>query len=253
MNKPAIAFIVEEFIASGIEDIIIISSRRKKSLEDYFDHEAELRAVFEREGRSDRLALIAPPKARISFVRQTEMLGTGHALLQAMPLLGGEACVVAYPDDLHFGEVPLARQLISVYEQTGCSVLSAVHEPGDVSRYGVIDPDPDGIHMRGFVEKPKPGSEPSHEISIGRYLYTPDFFAALAEGWEKHSGGEYYHLYALEQLMSRGRLAWKRVEGRRLDTGEPEGYIEAILEYAWLQPQWRPVLHAFMERHRTGA
>ncbi len=246
INKPAIAFIVDEFIASGISDIIIITSRRKKSLDDYFDHDAELDAVFTREGKSDKLALAAPPKARFSFVRQTQMLGTGHALLQAAPLLGGEPCVVAYPDDLHFGAKPLSRQLIDMYDKTGCSVMAACHEPGDVSRYGVIDPAADGLHVKGFIEKPVKGREPSHEISIGRYLYTPEFFSLLEEGWKQHGTGEYYHLYALDKLIALGKVAWARVEGQRLDTGEPGGYLEAILEYAWSDPSYRAILDKFI-------
>lgn len=245
INRPAISFVVDEFIASGIHDIIVITSRRKKALDDYFDHDAELDAVFLKEGRADRLAAAAPPDARFSFVRQMEMRGTGHALLQAAPLLGGEPCVVAYPDDLHFGEVPLARQLMDAYERTGCSVMSACREAGDVSRYGVIDPAPDGIHVRGFVEKPAPGTEPSHEISVGRYLYTPEFFSVLEEGWRAHGTGEYYHLYALERLIAAGKVAWVPVAGKRLDTGEPGGYLEAILEYAWADPAYRPVIERF--------
>ncbi len=246
INKPSIAFVVDEFVASGIEDIIIITSRRKKALDDYFDYEAELEAVFAREGKADKAALIAPPRARISFVRQTEMRGTGHALLQAAPFLGGEPCVVAYPDDLHFGARPLARQLIDMYEKTGHCVLAAVHDPGDVSRYGVIDPAPDGTGVRGFIEKPPKGREPSHEISIGRYLYTPEFFDLLAEGWKKHSSGEYYHIYALDRMIQAGKVDWKAVEGQRLDTGEPNGYLEAILEYAWADPAYRAVVERFI-------
>lgn len=246
INKPSIAFVVDEFVASGIEDIVIITSRRKKSLDDYFDHEAELEAVFAREGRDDKAALIAPPAARISFVRQTEMRGTGHALLQAAPLLGGEPCVVAYPDDLHFGTPPLARQLMDVHERTGGCVLATVHDPGDVSRYGVVDPAPDGESVRGFVEKPTKGSEPSHEISIGRYLYTPEFFELLAEGWKRHEDGEYYHIYALDRMIAAGKVAYKSVEGQRLDTGEPAGYLEAVLEYAWREPAWREVIRRFV-------
>ncbi len=246
INKPSIAFVVDEFVASGIEDIIIITSRRKKALDDYFDHEAELEAVFAREGKPDKAALIAPPAARISFVRQTEMRGTGHALLQAAPLLGGEPCVVAYPDDLHFGSPPLARQLIDVYERTGSCVLAALHESGDVSRYGVIDPAPDGVTVKGFIEKPAKGAEPSHEVSIGRYLYTPEFFKILAEGWKKHGAGEYYHTYALDRMIAAGKVAWTRLEGLRLDTGDPSGYLEAILEYAWRDPAYRAVVERFV-------
>ncbi|HOX91354.1 MAG TPA: sugar phosphate nucleotidyltransferase, partial [Spirochaetales bacterium] len=103
VTKPAISFVVDEFVASGISDIIIITSRRKKPLDDYFDRDIELEELFTREGKRDKLALIAPPPVRVSFVRQRVMMGTGHALLQAASLIGDGPCVVAYPDDLHFG------------------------------------------------------------------------------------------------------------------------------------------------------
>ena len=244
-TRPSIAYIVDEFVASGIRDIVIISSRRKKALEDYFDREVELEELFRREGRPDKLAAIAPPEARISFVRQAEMRGTGHALLQVRNLVGNEACVVAYPDDLHVGPKPLARQLVEVHEKTGKCVLATILEPGDVSRYGVVDPEPDGVGVRGFVEKPALGKEPSHEVSIGRYLYTPEFFAYLEEGWAKHTGGEYFHAYALGKLIEAGKMAYKRVEGERLDTGDPAGYLEAILREAAASPALRPTLERF--------
>ena len=245
-TKPSIAFIVDEFVQSGIEDIIIISSRRKKSLEDYFDREIELEGLFLKEGRKDKLALIEVPAARISFVRQTEMRGTGHALLQVKELIGNEACVVAYPDDLHVGDIPLARQLIDLYSQTGKCVLATILEPGDVSRYGVVDPEPDGVGVRGFVEKPARGREPSHEVSIGRYLYTPEFFEKVAEGWALHTAGEYYHSYALDRMIEAGKVAFKRVDGERLDTGDPAGYLEAILRNAALDPALKPALDRFI-------
>ncbi len=244
--KPSIAYIVEEFVASGIEDIVIISSRRKKVLEDYFDREIELEGVFAREGKRDKMALIAPPAARVVFVRQTEMRGTGHALLQVKNLIGDEPCVVAYPDDLVLSEKPLARQLAELYASTGKCVLATIHEPGDVFRYGVVDPEKDGVGVRGFIEKPARGSEPSHEVSIGRYLYTPEFFDWLEEGWAKHREGEYYHTYALDKMIRGGKVAFKRVEGTRLDTGDPTGYLEAILRNAASDPSLRPTLDAFL-------
>jgi len=244
-TKPAIAFIVEEFIASGIHDIIIISSRRKKALEDYFDREVELEELFRREGKLERLTAIAPPEARIAFIRQSEMRGTGHALLQVKELVGEEPCVVAYPDDLHIGSPPLALQLIELYRKRGSSVMATIHEPGDVSRYGVVDPDADGVGVRGFVEKPAPGLEPSHEVSIGRYLYTPEFFDLLEQGWATHSGGEYFHTYALGRLIAEGRMSFRRIEGTRLDTGEPGGYLEAILRSAASDPALMRVVERF--------
>jgi UTP--glucose-1-phosphate uridylyltransferase len=250
--KPSIAYIVDEFLASGIEEIVVVSSRRKKALEDYFDREIELEEVFRREGRADKLELIAPCKAKMSFVRQAEMRGTGHALLQAKPFLGGEPCVVAYPDDLHLGNPPLARQLMDAYEATGKSVLATVHISGDVSRYGVVGPGKDGSSVISFVEKPAPGSEPSHEVSIGRYLYAPEFFDLIEEGWAKHGEGEYFHTYALERLIAAGKVAFVRTAGRRLDTGDPAGYLEAVLEDAAANPALRPILERFA-RERLGS
>lgn len=250
-TTPSIAYIVDEFVASGITDIIIITSRRKKALEDYFDREIELEGVFEREGRKDKLAKVGASEARIAFVRQTEMKGTGHALLQAKNFIGGEPCVVAYPDDIVLGELPLARQLIDLYSRTGKCVLATILEPGDVSRYGVVDPAPDGIGVKGFVEKPIRGKEPSHEVSIGRYLYTPEFFDWIAEGWAKHTTGEYFHTYALDKMITAGKVAFARTVGTRLDTGDPAGYLEAILLNAASDPSLKPILDRFIDAYRA--
>jgi UTP--glucose-1-phosphate uridylyltransferase len=255
VNVPSIQFIVDEFVNSGITDIVIISSRRKKVLEDYFDREVELETVFEREGKMRQLGLIAPPKATIAFVRQQKMMGTGHALLQVKNWIGNDACVVAYPDDLHIGKVPLAAQLMKAYTETGCSVLASITEPGDVSRYGVLALAKDGMHVSGIVEKPARGNEPSHEVSIGRYLYTPEFFALLEEGWKKHleeaekagkPAGEYFHIYALNKLMESGKVVYCPTEGERLDTGEPAGYLDAVLRYADTQSELRAVIDRYI-------
>ncbi len=254
VTVPSIQFIVDEFVAAGIRDIVILTSRRKKSMEDYFDRESELEGVFAREGRADKLDSIAPPACNIAFVRQKKMLGTGHALLEARPWIGTDSCVVAYPDDLHFGSVPLAGQLMAVHAKTGCSVMASYTESGDVSRYGVLAVAPDGLHVRAMVEKPAPGTEPSKEVSIGRYLYTSDFFDLLAEGWDAHCAeaaragrevGEYYHVYALNKLMAEGKVARCAVEGTRLDTGDPAGYLEAILRYADSNAGLRPVIDRY--------
>lgn len=253
INIPSISFIVDEFVKSGIEDIIIISSRRKKVLEDFFDREVELEGVFQKEGKADKLAAIdVPANVRFAFVRQQRMMGTGHALLQVRNLIGAEPCVVAYPDDLHIGgEKPLAAQLIDEWKKTGCSVMASVHESGDVSRYGVLDIAADGTHVKGIVEKPAKGAEPSKEVSIGRYLYTSEFFDYLEEGWKSHSGGEYYHIYALNKLMESGKVVYKRLSGERLDTGEPEGYLEAILRYADTVPSLSKVIDGFIAARRA--
>jgi UTP--glucose-1-phosphate uridylyltransferase len=244
LNKPSIAFIVEEFLASGITDIIVITSRRKRSLEDYLDREMELEALFESEHAKAKLDLIQPYPAHFSFVRQMEMKGTGHALLQVKPLVGRELVVVAYPDDLHFGAKPLARQLVEAYERTGCSVLASFYDPPELNRYGVLDLAADGLHVQDIVEKPPVGEEPSREASMGRYLYTPEFFDFLEEGYRIHTTGEYYHVYALNKMMKAGRVVFQRMEGERLDTGNIAGFFQATLKYAKQFPELREILKA---------
>ena len=157
VTRPSIEFIVEEFLASGIDEILFITSRRKKALEDYFDREVELESAFRAAGDLKKLAAIAPAKASFFFVRQPEMRGTGHALLLARPFTGGEPFVVAYPDDLHFGEKPLSLQLIETWKKTGCTVLATLHDPPDINRYGVISIAADGFHVTDIVEKPPGG------------------------------------------------------------------------------------------------
>jgi UTP--glucose-1-phosphate uridylyltransferase len=247
IDRPSIDFIVHEFIRAGVRDILIITSRRKKVLEDYFDREIELETLFEREHNDEKAAKIGPFDADFYFLRQREMRGTGHALLLAEPFIGNEPFVVAYPDDLHFGDPPLTGQLIKAYGDTGCSVMATIYNPPDINRYGVLAVAEDGLHVTDIVEKPEQGTEPSKEVSIGRYLYTPDIFAYLKEGWERHLAAhpraEYYHTYALKQQMAAGKVVYKRTEGTRLDTGTPEGYLRAILRYAKNAPALRKVIH----------
>ena len=249
VTRPAIDFAVEEIVASGITEILFITSRRKKSLEDYFDRERELEAAFEAAGDSKKLAAIAPTAATCYFVRQSEMRGTGHALLLARAFVGSEPFIVAYPDDLHFGTPPLARQLMETYKATGCSVLATLHDPPDLNRYGVVSLAKDGVHVTDIVEKPAPGTEPSREASIGRYLYAPDFMPELAAQWERHGTGEFFHTPAVLALARAGRVAHCRVRGERLDIGEPAGYLDAIVRYARTIPELSRALDAAVARH----
>ena len=189
IDRPALDFIIEEFVRSGITEIIIITSRRKKALEDYLDRELELEQIFNREQAQAKLSKISPPKLKVCYVRQQEMRGTGHALLQAAPFIGDAPVVVAYADDIHFGEKALAAQLIESYRETGCSVLATIHDHPEINNYAAIKIAEDGLHVTDIVEKPAPGTEPSREASIGRYLYTPDYFDFLQEGWERHDQG----------------------------------------------------------------
>ncbi|UER67402.1 UTP--glucose-1-phosphate uridylyltransferase [Borrelia sp. BU AG58] len=230
LNRPAIDYIIEEFINSGIKEVLIITSRRKGVLDSYLDREIELEHVFTKEHRQDLLEVIKPKDIKISFIRQNEMMGTGHALLLAKPWIGVETTVVAYPDDLHIGNPPLAAQLIELHKKTGKNILSIIENPRNINRYGVIELDKDKIHAKDIVEKPEIGKEPSRKASIGRFLYTYEFFKYLEEGFKIHQKGEYHHIYALRKLMCEGKVLWKEMEGERLDTGDVEGYLEAIIK-----------------------
>ena len=248
VDRPSIDFIVSEFTASGVDEILVVTSRRKKALEDWFDHEIELETVLARPADERTRRLIEPPRARVFFVRQPEMRGTGDAILLARPFVGDEPFVVAYPDDIHMGEVPLARQLIETWERTGCTVLATLHDPPDLNRYGIISIAPDGLHVTDIVEKPPKGSEPSREASIGRFLYAPGFLDELAAQRSRHGSGEFFHTPAVQALAKRGKVVYRRVEGERLDTGEPAGYLEALLRYAESRPDLAPALEAALAR-----
>jgi UTP--glucose-1-phosphate uridylyltransferase len=252
VDRPSIDFIVDELVRSGIDEILIVTSRRKKALEDYFDREPELEGVLRAQGDQRKLALIEPPKARIVFVRQAEMRGTGDAILLARPFVGDEPFAVAYPDDLHFGPVPLARQLVEEWERTGCTVLATLHDPPDIGRYGVVAIAPDGLHVTDIVEKPARGAEPSREASIGRFLYAPGFLEVLARERERHRSGEFFHTPAVRELAKQGRVVFHRVEGERLDTGEPAGYLEAVIRSAEMRPDLAPVVRQIIERRARG-
>ncbi|MBN2509672.1 MAG: UTP--glucose-1-phosphate uridylyltransferase [Spirochaetales bacterium] len=252
IDRPALDFIIEEFVKSGIKDIIVISSRRKKALEDYFDREPEMEELFRREGSESKLKKILPPDVKVCFIRQREMRGTGHALLQAAPFIGNSPVVVAYPDDVHFGDKPLAAQLIDTYRETGCSVLATVYDPPELYSYAALKIADDKLHVLDMVEKPAPGKAPSKEASVGRYLYTPEYFGHLQQGWEEHQKGpdahrEYYHVYGLKKQMEHNGVVYKSVEGTRVDTGNPEGYIKALVRYAATNPEWFKVLREEVE------
>lgn len=254
LTRPAIDFIIEEFLGSGIEEILVVTSRRKRALEDYLDREIELESAFAAKGARAALEKIEPPRARFFFARQREMLGTGHAILLTRPFVGDEPFVVAYPDDIHIGPVPLARQLIETYERTGCSVLATLHDPPDIQRYGTVGVAADGLHVTDLVEKAPPGSGPSREASIGRFLYTPEIFQRLEEGWRRHDPkrGEYFHTGAVRSLAAEGKVVFRRIEGQRLDTGEPEGFFLSLLQYACSVPQLKAVLDRFLAEGGPG-
>jgi len=245
-TRPALAHVVDELARAGIEEILVITTRRKRTIEDWFDRDPELEAAC----GADRLGY---PKIRATFIRQGEMRGTGHALLLARTFAGADPILVAYPDDLFDGDC--ASLLADTWRQTGCSVLACGDLAGqDVSRYGVVDAVPDAggvLRVRGIVEKPPAGTEPSHLVSWGRYLYTPEIFAALEESSRRHASGELYATEAIRALAERGRVVATVIPHRRFDTGEPLGYLQTVIETGLSDPTLGGPLRAWL-RERVG-
>ena len=242
IDTPAIHFIVAEMIDAGIQDILIVSSRRKKPLEDYFDREVELESTFEGEGAHGKLRQIRPIDANIFFLRQQRMAGTGNALLLVEPFVGDSPFVVAYPDDLLLGG-SLSAQLIELYRETKMTILAGQELPDkDVSRFGVMATHREnGIEVVDkMVEKPPKGTEPSRLVAYGRYLYTPEIFPALKEKLQEHGGeGEFTQTDAINHLAENGRVAVRRFEGKLLDVGTPMGYLEAFVESGLYRDEYR--------------
>jgi len=243
VDRPAIDFIIQEFVEAGIEEVAVISSRRKKALEDYFDREFELDWFLRHRKAFDLLPLIEPPPIKFASIRQDDMRGTGHAILQARPLVQDGPFIVAYPDDLFIGGKSFSKILVEAHEATGKSVLGVVRAGAEISRLSSIEFEGDEppLRVKRVVEKPQPGTEPSNVASIGRYLFTPELFDLLEEGWKRHSGeGEFYHTEAINALAAQDKVVAVFPEGKRLDVGVPETYLESFVEYALSDTRWRP-------------
>lgn len=252
IDTPAIELVVREFAASGIRDILIVTSRRKKVLEDYFDRDVELESAFDQEGSTDKLGLIRPTELNIFFQRQHTMAGTGDALMQVQPFVEGSPFIVAYPDDVLLDGPPIAAQLIEVHERTGLTVLAGQERPhGDISRYGVMElyTDNGSEWVRSVVEKPAPGKEPSRMVAYGRYLYTPDLFDALRNTrGSQSSGQEFTQTDAINELARQRKVTLARITGTLMDVGTPQGYVEAIVESGLRREKFRKPLLEFLRK-----
>lgn len=246
-DKPMIDFILDEFEDAGISDVIFVTSRRKKHMEDYTDREVELETALEKARKTEMLESIRPRKMNFTFIRQTEMKGTGNAILMVKPFVGDEPFIVAYPDDLVLSRPGLSKSMADHFAQHGKSILAVREEPGDVSRYGVcsVSEKNGALMMDGIVEKPAKGTEPSHFVSIGRYLFTPELLSLLEEGWAKHTGGEFYHIDAINALAKKGEVTALPINGVMLDTGEPQSYFRSLLAYAATTDSGREILKRF--------
>ena len=252
IDRPAIDFIVQEMTDSGISDILLVSSRRKKVMEDYFDREVELSSEFTKSNEFKKLEVIKPVEANIFILRQQYMMGTGNALKLVEPFVDNEPFVVAYPDDIVFGEKPLSKQLIETWEKTGSTVLAVKQIQEDqLSRYGVIEPENSGkiMKVKKMVEKPKQGTAPSRFVSFGRYLYTSDLFDALKTSDKNHShSGEFTQTEAINQLAANGNVSALEFEGIRFDLGEPLGFLTSAMQIGLMRPEYKEPLLDEMRR-----
>jgi len=252
IDRPAIDFIVQEMVDSGINDILLVSSRRKKVMEDYFDREVELSSAFSQSNEFEKLEVIKPIDANIFTLRQQHMMGTGNALMLVEPFVDNEPFVVAYPDDIVLGEKPLSKQLIETWEKTGNTVLSVQKLPEDqLWRYGVIDPEDSGeiMQVKKMVEKPKHGTAPSRFVSFGRYLYTPELFDALRTSDKSHSSkSEFTQTEAINHMAAQGHVSAVQFKGTRYDLGDPLGFLTSALQIGLQRSEFKQTLLDEMRR-----
>ena len=242
VDKPVIQYVIEEAMASGIDNIIIVTGRGKNAIEDHFDVSYELEKILEGRGKTDLLEQVRAISKMVSiaYVRQKEALGLGHAILVAKPLIGDEPFAVLLGDDIIDAEVPCTQQMISVFEKHQSSVLATqIVEGPDISRYGVIKGEPvdDGsgssrtYKVEDLVEKPPFAEAPSNLAIIGRYILTPEIFEVL-EKTRADKSGEIQLTNGLRLLRESQSIHAYRFEGKRYDAGDKLGFLKATVEFA---------------------
>jgi UTP--glucose-1-phosphate uridylyltransferase len=237
VDKPLIQYVVEEAVASGIESVIIVTGRSKVPMEDHFDISFELERLLEERGKPDLLKEMRAisEMARVSYVRQGEALGLGHAVLQARDLVGDEAFAVMLSDDIIDAETPGLKQLLDVYEKYDAPVLGTMQVTGEaISRFGVIDGEEveDGVYkVKDMVEKPKFSDAPSDLAIIGRYVLTPDIFDEI-EKTAPGAIGEIQITDAMRSLLKKRPFYAVRFKGTRHDAGDKLGFLMATVEFA---------------------
>lgn len=252
IDKPTIQYIVEEAARAGIEDIIIVTGKHKRAIEDHFDNQGELEATLEKTNKLELLEKVrfSTNLANIFYVRQKEQKGLGHAILTAKQFIGDEPFAVLLGDDIVDSEVPAIQQLMKVYEQTEKSVIGVQEvKAEDTSRYGIIDPKKQKgrlYDVNKFVEKPAPGTAPSNLAIMGRYVLTPDIFAYL-QNQEEGAGGEIQLTDAIERLNADNQVYAYDFEGNRYDVGEKLGFVKTTIEYALKDAEMQTELKAFIK------
>ena len=243
VDKPLIQYAVEEAAAAGITDMVFVTGRNKRAIEDHFDKAYELETELERMDKSallDTVRSVLPEGVSCIYIRQAEPLGLGHAVLCAQPAVGNDPFAVLLADDLIDAQPPAMCRMAEIFAQTGCSLLGVEEVPrSQTQSYGIVTIDPmqgDTARIHSIVEKPKPAEAPSNLAVIGRYVLTPRIFELLA-AVTPGSGGEIQLTDAISALLAHESVLAVRLPGRRYDCGSKLGYLQATLEYGLRHPE----------------
>lgn len=254
VDKPLIQYAVEEALAAGIKEMVFVTGRSKRSIEDHFDKAYELENELELRGKKEMLSYVRslmPSDMKCVYIRQPEALGLGHAVLCAQPVVGNEPFAVLLADDLLDGEPAVMRQMVDVYDYYKCSVLGVQQVPREDTRsYGIVASKPlkeDLEAVHAIVEKPKPEEAPSTLAVVGRYVLTPRIFHHLAR-LGKGAGGEIQLTDGIAALMAEEQVLAYRYHGRRYDCGSKIGYLEATLAMARKHPDVGADFEALLQK-----
>jgi len=255
VDKPIIQYVVEEAVQSGIDNIIMVTGRGKNSIEDHFDVSYELESILSSRNKLDLLRQVQQISEliHVSYVRQKEALGLGHAVLMAQRLVGDEPFAVLLGDDIIDSEVPCMKQMTEMFQKTGASILAVMEvEPSAVDRYGIIDPEgtPNPgerlLRLRNVMEKPAPADAPSRLAVIGRYVLTSGIFGALEET-QPGTGGEIQLTDGIRRLMEKEPVYGFKFSGKRFDAGDKLEFLKATVEFALKRQDLGPPFRKYLQ------
>lgn len=260
VDKPVIQYLVEEAVASGIEEIIIVTGRGKRAIEDHFDYSYELEQTLVERGKRELIKEVRAiaEMAKFVYVRQPKPLGDGHAILCAKEAIGREPFAVLFGDDLVDSRVPALKQLIDIYEKKHAPIIALEKiDKKNSKKYGIIESEKSEgrLHrIKSLVEKPAPGEAPSNLAIIGKYILTPEVLDAL-ENVQSGRDGEIRLINAFQMLIGKIPLYGYEIEGKRYDTGDKLGFLQATIDFALKRKDLGPAFEKYMQdlfcKHKT--
>lgn len=257
VDKPTIQYIIEEAVESGIEDIIIVTGRSKRAIEDHFDKSVELEMLLERTGKHEMLEVVENISnlVDIHYVRQKEPLGLGHAVLCAKKFIGNEPFAVLLGDDIVDSEVPALKQMIDQYNEVHSSILGCNEVPrSEVNKYGIVnysEKTRDLFKVESLVEKPEIEKAPSTQAIVGRYILSPAIFELL-EDVAPDKKGEIQLTDAIDRLLGRESIYSYIIKGNRYDVGDKFGFLQASIDYALKRPDLKDKLEAYIKQIKVN-